>query len=442
MLLAFVTILFSCNVVIDTPAKEERGRELLQLLADGKFEEFAAAGDETMRAGFTAAACQNLWAKLEFQLGAYEAIVDVRVVPAPPYDAVNLTCRFQRGKAVIRIVLDDDDHIAGLWLDEVKPQDDPAAPLPPYVDKGAFQERECVVTAESAEVELPGTLSIPVGGSKCPGVVLVHGSGPHDRDETVGANRPFRDLAWGLASRGIVVVRYEKRTRAFPNFKPASEWTLEMETIDDAIGAVGLLRGTDEVDGDRIFIIGHSLGAIAAPLIAERDPHLAGIVLMAGTPRSILDLVNEQVAYISKADGVVSDDEKQRMAAVERITAAIRAGKLDEVPADSGLPAEYMAHMDRLDVMSAARGLKLPMLILQGGRDYQVTKKDFALWKTGLEGHANVSFELFDDLNHLFISGTGPSVPAEYAQPGHVAPAVIERLATWIKAQPSLSPGK
>jgi len=87
----------------------------------------------------------------------------------------------------------------------------------------------------------------PEGKGPFPAVVLVHGSGPQDRDETIGPNKPFRDLAWGLASQGIAVLRYDKRTKVHGAMMAGAveQFTVKEETIDDALAAVALLRGTD-----------------------------------------------------------------------------------------------------------------------------------------------------------------------------------------------------
>jgi pimeloyl-ACP methyl ester carboxylesterase len=132
-------------------------------------------------------------------------------------------------------------------------------------------------------------LSLPSGAGPLPAIVLVHGSGQHDRDETIGPNKPFRDLAWGLASRGIAVLRYEKRTRQHQQRVAQLEngFTVKEEAIDDAGAAVALLRNRTGIRANRIYVLGHSLGAMLAPRIAAADPAVAGLVLMAGPVRSL-----------------------------------------------------------------------------------------------------------------------------------------------------------
>src|SRR5690606_33004513 len=140
---------------------------------------------------------------------------------------------------------------------------------PSYADPARFSEREA--TVGSGTWALPGTLTLPKKEGKFPAVILVHGSGPNDRDETLGPNKPFRDLAHGLATRGIAVLRYDKRTLVHPKAlasEVGAALTLREETIDDALAAAALLRTIPEVDASKIFVVGHSLGGTAIPRIA------------------------------------------------------------------------------------------------------------------------------------------------------------------------------
>jgi dienelactone hydrolase len=302
---------------------------------------------------------------------------------------------------------------------------------PAYVNPDTFTEEP--VTLDAGGFPLPGTLTLPKTPGRRSAVVLVHGSGPHDQDETIISNKPFRDLAQGLATRGVAVLRYEKRTHKYPQGIKPEDCTLDWETIDDAVAAAKLLRGHDRVNPGAVFVAGHSLGAMAAPFIARKDGELAGVILLAGNARSILDLLEEQVAYIAGVDGQVTDEEKAQLEQLRQVTANVRAGKLDADAAAAGLPMHYLARLHALRPVEVAGKLTRPMLILQGARDYQVTTEDFAIWKRELKGRSGVTFHLYDDLNHLFMSGAGKSTPAEYQQVGHVDERVIRDIADWLE---------
>jgi len=269
--------------------------------------------------------------------------------------------------------------------------------------------------------------------------VLVHGSGPHDRDETIGPNKPFRDLAWGLASRGVAVLRYDKRTQVHAAKLVAiqDKVTVNEETVEDAVAAVSLLRTTRKIDAKSIFVLGHSLGGMMIPRIAKHDPEIAGFIFMAGAARPMEDVILEQMSYIFSRDGSISDQEKAMLEDMKGRVAKVKApGLSPETPSlllPYGVPASYWLDLRGYDAPKEATSLKQPMLFLQGGRDYQVTMEDFGRWKAALSLRDDVLFRTYPALNHLFIAGEGKSTPQEYERPGHVANEVIGDIADWIK---------
>ena len=432
VLLAATLLAVGPAVVRAADSDEEtiaRARALLKLFLDGKHDEFIAAGDETMRANLTTQQAARIRGAIALQCGEYQAEESAQLNQVGPHNSVQFKLRFERARQPIRVVLDQQGRLSGLWLDAAEPSF--TYEPPEYADKSAFREETLSVSAGA--YPLPATLTIPKQPGKYPGVVLVHGSGPHDQDETVGANKPFRDLAWGLASRGIAVLRYEKRTKAHPYAKKAGEWTLADATIDDAVAALAVLRTRPEIDTGRIYLLGHSLGGLAAPYIGQRDKQLAGLIILAGAARSILDMILDQNAYLSGLDGIRSLEEQQQIDKVKEFVAAIRDGRLEDVPPDSGVPARFFAELHQLKPAQAAAELGLPILVLQGGRDYQVTRADFRLWQEALKGQESARFTYFEDLNHLLVAGKGASSPDEYQQPGHVDVNVINTIVGWIK---------
>ncbi|MFO0947049.1 MAG: alpha/beta fold hydrolase [Planctomycetota bacterium] len=270
-------------------------------------------------------------------------------------------------------------------------------------------------------------------------MVLVHGSGPQDRDETIGPNKVFKDLAWGLATNGIAVLRYEKRTKAHgPKFAQLKSFTLKEEVTDDAWLAVQCLRSQPDIDAERVFVLGHSLGGTLAPRIAEQDGKLGGIILMAAAVRPLEELIIEQFEYLAKLDGSVSDEERQQIDKMAKAVSRVTDPQLStDVPADElpfGIAASYWLDLRDYRPDEVARRLTLPMLILQGNRDYQVTPRDFELWKKSLAENKKVTFRDFPSLNHLFGKGVGPSTPAEYERRTPVDPEVIDAIIQWINS--------
>lgn len=275
---------------------------------------------------------------------------------------------------------------------------------------------------------------MPNGAGPFPAVVLVHGSGPNDRDETIGPNKPFKDLAWGLATRGIAILRYEKRTKQCPSQMIASMATLTVneEVVNDALAAVEYLRGVPGIDPHRVFALGHSLGGTAAPRIAARDPRLTGLILLAASARNLADLMLEQNEYLASLDGTVTADEAQALAELRQQVARVKALDFQEGEVLLGAAKAYWADILAYDPIATAKSLAAPMLILQGERDYQVTMADFAAWQSGLAGRDGVEFKSYPSLNHLFMAGSGQPSPAEYDVAGNVAREVVDDIAAWI----------
>jgi hypothetical protein len=303
---------------------------------------------------------------------------------------------------------------------------------------GAQAATEQAVTVGAGEWTLPGTLTLPAGTGPFPAVVLVHGSGPHDRDETIGPNKPFRDLAQGLADRGLAVLRYDKRSKvhAAKVLEELATFTAWQETVDDAAAAVRILRTRADIHPEQVFVLGHSFGGMMMPRIAQRAPDAAGFIILAGNTRAIGDMMVEQITYVIGLDGEVSNAESLQLEHVKREAARVKDPLALSTAAEPVLGAggAYWLDLFGYHPEVAARATTRPLLILQGGRDYQVTLEDFARWKAALVGYPNVTFKLYPRLNHLFIEGSGRSTPAEYARAGRVAETVMDDIASWLKA--------
>ena len=307
---------------------------------------------------------------------------------------------------------------------------------PAYADTAAFREQEVTIGA-GTEWALPGTLAMPVGRAPHSALVLVHGSGPNDRDETLVASKPFRDLAWGLASQGIAVLRYDKRTRIHgARLARSQTFTVNEETVDDALAAVALLRRTPGVDAKRIFVLGHSLGGGLVPRIGALDPRIRGFVILAGYTRPLQDEMIRQYEYLFNLDGVVGDDERKRIEGARRTAARIRALTAADLASGEllhGAPPAYWLDLRGYSPSAEARKLRRPVLVLQGERDYNVTMDAFADWRRALSGRRDAAFKTYPKLDHAFLEGEGLSKDSDYAAPRNVAPYVVADIAAWIK---------
>jgi alpha-beta hydrolase superfamily lysophospholipase len=416
--------------------RTEEARKLIMQMAEGEFETAVESFDDTMRNALPAEKLKEVWGQLTTQLGTYVSQGEARTTSEDNYDIVVITTQFEKGLVDARVVFDDEGRVAGLFFGPSTSGPQPTFATPAYADTSAFTERE--VTIGEGEWVLTGTLTLPNGDGPFPGVVLVQGSGPHDRDETIGPNKPFRDLAWGLASRGIAVLRYDKRTHTHSQKMAsiADKVTVKEEVVDDAAAAVEVLRSAEGVDPKKVYLLGHSLGGYLAPMIGQQSPNLAGLVILAGSTRPMEDLLVEQLTYIAGLDGSVSPDEQKELDKVKEQVARLKDPSLSpNTPADQlplGAPAAYWLSLRDYKPGEMANELDKPVLVLQGERDYQVTMEDFEGWKEALSSK-NATLKSYPDLNHLFMEGTGKATPQEYEKAGHVDEEVVDDIATWLK---------
>ncbi|HEX7369113.1 MAG TPA: alpha/beta fold hydrolase [Rhodanobacteraceae bacterium] len=286
---------------------------------------------------------------------------------------------------------------------------------------------------------LRGALAVPAGNGPFPAVVFAAGSGPNDMDETIGPNTPFRDLAVGLAKAGIASLRFDKRAHEYGLRMAGKPITVDDEETNDVLSALRVLAKQPHVAADRLFVVGHSEGAMLAPRIAKKSGRLAGIVMLAAPARPMLALLAEQIRYLGK----LQDVPAAQIEAQEQAIAAERTllANADPTHPPTGVffhaPQSFWLSLHDYDQVAVAKSLALPMLILQGSNDYQVSPTlDFGVWKKALAKKSNVTFHLFPGLSHLFMPGPTRS-PADYAKPAHVDPAVIQAIADWIKAKPA-----
>lgn len=409
---------------------DSRVDELFTALRDSKFSEATAHFDSTMKAGLSADQLSAVWLQIVATEGKFENWKVLNHGMLAGTDAFSVVLAFEHGKLMATVsVRPQTGEIAGLYFRPLTTEPTASSPptSPPYADATKFRSES--VTVGEDPWKLPGILTIPTGAGPFPAVVLLAGSGPHDSDETIGPNHVFKDLAEGLSTRGIVVLRYDKRTYAYKTLDP-QKTTVKEEVIDDGVAAVKLLRERPEVAHDRIFVVGHSLGARLAPEVARGARPVAGIVLLAPAGRKSPVVVVQQLRYLGEGS-------PEQRAAIERQADEILAHKMPPTQFFFGAPASYFYDLDARDEVALARNLDVPILILHGGRDYQVIDEDIRNWQTGLKGDAKVHVETFPSLNHLFIAGAGKPGPAEYYQtPGHVDGAVIGAIANFIEQGP------
>ncbi len=393
-------------------------------------EEFSAAydlHDATMKAVFTEDKMKQAYESLVAQYGAYVLTYGKETLTQGGYNVVVLKVKFERAYLNIVIPVNSEGKVSGLRFAPGKP---PENEVPQYVNMDAFVEKEIEFSSEPWV--LKGTITVPKGADSFPIVVFVHGSGPADRDETIGLNKPFRDLAWGLASMGIASLRYDKRTYTYGKRMQEEGIfpTIEQEVIEDACAAINTVRSLEEVT--HVYLLGHSLGATLAPFIALSNfEELSGVIMLAPTPRKLAQVMKDQYLYILSL-GQSEEVEKQILNAIEILDLVIER-KLSPNGMALGVPASYFYELEKYNPIDYLREISLPVLILQGSKDYQVTvEKDFRVLENALSDKSNVEFKLFDGLNHFFMK-VQKSTPADSMISNHVEEEVVFAIGQWIK---------
>ncbi len=376
------------------------------------------------------------WVGIEEKNGKLQSIGAPVVKNAGPVDIAVMAARFEKVEWTLTVAFDAEGRIISLRFTPMSP--DAAAkalpPIefrsPPYANPKKF--RDSAVKFGEEKWVLPGTISMPAGKGPFPGIVLVHGSGPLDRDETVGGTKVFRDLAWGLASQGIAVLRYDKRTRVHGDKKGSAPATVKDEVIDDAVAAVNALRATPGVDPRRIVVLGHSLGGYLVPRIVRADGKLAGAIALAGSTRPVYQLIHDQLDYLVE-NGAATEADVASMRADADAIKALDPTRPPPAGRVMGAPPGYWLDLRKYEPAAMAHENAIPFLILQGGRDYQVTSADLDGWKRELAGDKFVTIRTFPKADHLFVFGEGKSLPSSYPKPGNVAGEVVNVIAKWVK---------
>ena len=306
---------------------------------------------------------------------------------------------------------------------------------------------EKIIVGKDTEYPLNGLLTLPEDAtSPVPAVVFVHGSGASNMDEKVGKLAPFKDLAQGLARHGIASVRYDKRSFAhgFKMLRDKSlEVTVKTETIDDAILATDLLKKNPRIDPERVFIIGHSMGGMLAPRIDAEGGNYAGLIIMAGSPRKLEEIIldqNEDVLRSTK--GFVNWIVKKQVAKFAAMFDGMYELSDEEAKKrkmGGGTTLYYFKEMGEHPVSGYLLSTEKPILIMQGEKDFQATaEKDFAAYKQLLAGRSNVTFRLYENLSHAFVPsvyGDIMKAKQEYNVEQHIGENVTVDIANWVKQQ-------
>lgn len=447
-----IALLFSgCNSQQSEGLDKSRTEELLSLsqefiwtLNGGDLEAAFAMMNDTMIEAVEDK-LESIWLQLVETQGPLIETGNYLGETSDGYEAIEMTLIFENGTIIQRTVFDSENRITGLRF---KPGEIEGS----SEDLPSESIEEIAVTVDAGDgYPLDGILTMPKTESPVAAVVLVHGSGPSDMNETIGANAPFKELAHALAEQGIAALRYDKRTYAYGTeiaaLPDVDKLTIDEETAYDAVVAVKLLKSWEGIDEDRVYLLGHSMGGGLLSYINTMGADCAGYIIMAGTPRSLWELSAEQnLLYADEIEqaGEIEQAEEIRLAVEQEIQKGFLlynmsdADALNEANSVFGMGAWYLRKFEQIDVIALHIEDSKPVLILQGEKDRQVTMVDFQLWKDGLAAHNDVTFISYPKLNHLFGEYSGDEVPfsklvaVEYSQNTPVSDIVINDISEWI----------
>jgi len=426
----FTTAAFSQNVI----SLFNRANQFFDFLQAEKFADAHACFEDSTKNKITQENLKQLWTDISTKLGKAESLDAIQSKTQGEYFAVTVEGKFANGDQNFLLGFNKAEKIVGLFL---APKARGNAYLSPaYADTTLYTEKQLYINTPGHQ--LAAILTVPKNTKNFPIVVFVHGSGPSDMDESIGPNKPFKDISAGLAAQGIASLRYVKRTLVYPN-EFGKSFTVKEEVVDDAVAALNLAKTVPNADLKNIYLFGHSLGGMLAPKIAGLVPNLNGIILAAAPARKLTDMIAEQSKYLmgktSDTSALIKKQNQMILGEIEKS----RFTQLGAMKPDSlvlGLPASYWVDLNAYDQVAAAQKLiKTRILVVQGGNDYQVSKQDYDFWNSNLSTKGNAEFKFYPALNHLFSVQMEKGTSEQYLYPSSVSATFINDLVAWIKIQ-------
>lgn len=445
-LLLTLGLLAGCtaNSPTKSPGQTDRdavARAWLRLCFDGDFEQaYADCTPEVQKVFDEKGGLETLWQQIVGSMGEMLKMHISEIAEAEGNSVSSIVLNMENGDLTATVTVNEEQKIAGVYFS-------PSLPTP--------KEIEMPDDLEQVEITVDAGTGYPVGGDitskkgsdpkNTPLIILLQGSGALDRHETVGAHHVFDSLAYGIAQHEISVLRFDKRTSKYSEVMKAEGYSLEQEYIEDALAAITLAK---EAGYQHIFLLGHSLGATAAPRIAERAKGCSGLILMAGTPRGLVPVMLDQqelAVQDMEAAGLTSQIAQQRELQAKWATQYEALMKMTPDEAKKAgtvyeLPGYYLYEMDTYTKSTdIIRQLNIPVLVMQGENDFQVyADKDYVQYQKDLAGYDAATYKKYAELNHIFMPSKAAGISEalnEYYKAGSIPSEVYADIANWVKQQ-------
>jgi dienelactone hydrolase len=437
LLIGFMLLFMACSPKpVQTESVRDNALRLVNELNAGNYDKaYRNFQYEGMKLSLSPGVFKDLWTDLIEEYGEAKEILSSSVNAVDRNTTVSIVVQHEKAPIIVNVIYNEKNRIAGLEYGVL----DENVDWTKIDDQTRLAPNETLLTVGTDRFPLNAMLSVPKDGNPpYPLVILIPGSGPLDMDATVGVCTPFKDIAELLNERGIAVLRYNNRPYEHLDEigKNIADFTPYEEIIEDAITVFQDAKELPEIDPERIFLAGHSIGGYFLPKIAESTEDCAGYIMLAANSYNLEDLIYQQYRYIARMDGKVTLGDKFVLARYQNMTKRVKnlkEGAKTNPKKLYGVYPNYWLYANKYNALEAAKKIEKPILFLQGTRDYQVSMDNFNLWKSTMEGKNNAKFIHYENLNHLFMYGDSPSTPYEYSTKKTVEPSVADDIADWIK---------
>jgi alpha-beta hydrolase superfamily lysophospholipase len=410
-----IFILFS-YLHINAQNRELIGKDFISLFLEKKeFQRALTYLNETAKTKINEIELKSSTESLENRLGKFSSFIAVNFENNSYYFYV----AFEKNKLDIKLKFDSSNQIVSFQL------------LP----HKSFDNSKNDFIIPNGNYPIIGTLQKPTLVNKNILTIFIHGSGPNDRDETIQENKPFKDIANGFFENGISSYRFDKKSLTYPTYFNNTNMDIDNEVCNDIYLIVDFFRNDSTFKDYKIFLVGHSLGGMLLPRIADSlKTKINGIIMLAAPAFKFEDVILSQYNYLFELKPNI--ELKNEIVKLNNNISYLHSSQFnlnslsDSLPLK--MPAIYWQSIIEYDQVLVAKRIKVPALIVQAERDYQVEIKNYIIWKKALKSKKNYSFKSYKNLNHMFLEGKGKSIPSEYLKKLNVPKYFIDDLSNWL----------
>lgn len=412
----FLKIIFmSFPLLFFSQEKKEIGNIFIKaLFIDKDYEKSYALFDSSISSQIPLSELKLLPEQIQKQLGEFKKIIEINNENSTYY----YYSEFEKSKIDIQISFNENNKIIGFFF------------IPHKKFENTNEENNSL-NIKSNNIEIKGVFLHPLQNDQKKIVVFLHGSGPQDRDETIGENKPFKDIAEYLFDNGITSYRFDKKTLTNPETFDDNS-TAEEEVISDAVNVINFF--SENYKNYEIILLGHSLGGYLLPKILENKLNVSKLIFLAANARPLQELIMDQFVYLNKINP--SSVSNEAVQSIKKQVGFLNSKKFNSNSNKSdllfNLSANYWKYLINYNPLPLLKTIKIPMFFAQGGKDYQVTEKDFNLWKNQLINNKLAIFKYYPSLNHIFIKGNDIPSPKDYEKKGSIDEELLKDLKHFI----------